>query len=222
MFDKLSEELKAARIRSGITLQQLATKTRIDLKFLEYIEDGNFSFLPELYVNAFLKEYIKFVGLDEKLMFKKYDAYKLGKEYVEQSQESLLDKIKELKENRIEKGKEVPYLKPAPVHSATPAEPNNFFNTFLMDKRNQVLVAAIVGVLIIFFAVYFLFIKKSSDIIVEKPYDELVNESKERYIEDEPTKTPSDSPANTTAKTDSLRLMITSSDSCWVNALLDR
>src|ERR1035441_2042338 len=171
MFEKLSEELKTARIRAGISLLQLANKTRIDIKFLEYIEDGNFSFLPELYVNAFLKEYIKFVGLDEKLMFKKYDAYKLGKEYVEQSQESLLDKIKELKENRIEKGKEVPYLKPVPVHSATPAEPNNFFNTFLMDKRNQVLVAAIVGVLIIFFAVYFLFIKKSSDIIVEKPYD---------------------------------------------------
>ena len=42
MFDKLSEELKAARIRAGLTLQQLANKSRIDLKFLEYIEDGNF------------------------------------------------------------------------------------------------------------------------------------------------------------------------------------
>ena len=47
MFDKLSEELKASRIRAGITLQQLAGKTRIDIKFLEYFEDGNFSFLPE-------------------------------------------------------------------------------------------------------------------------------------------------------------------------------
>ena len=68
-------------MNSSISLQQLATKTRIDIKFLEYIEDGNFSFLPELYVRAFLKEYIKFVGLDEKLIFKKYEAYKLGKEY---------------------------------------------------------------------------------------------------------------------------------------------
>ena len=57
MFDKLSEELKAARIRSGLSLQLLAAKTRIDLKFLENIEDGNFSFLPELYVKAFLKEH---------------------------------------------------------------------------------------------------------------------------------------------------------------------
>lgn len=221
MFDKLSEELKAARIRSGITLQQLAAKTRIDLKFLEYIEDGNFSFLPELYVKAFLKEYIKFVGLEEKLIFKKYEASKLGKEYVEPAQETLLDKIKELKENKFEKEKEIPLSKSAPSRSPSSVESNNFFNTLFMDKRNVILAAALLGILVITFSVYFLFIKKSSDIIIEKPYDELVNESKERYIEDEPVKTPSDSPANSTVKNDSLRLVIVASDSCWVNALLD-
>ena len=112
MFDKLSEELKAARIRAGLTLQQLANKTRIDIKFLEYIEDGNFSFLPELYVKAFLKEYVKFVGLDEKIIFKKYEAYKQGKEYIEPPQETLIDKIKEIKENRFEKEKENRVAKP--------------------------------------------------------------------------------------------------------------
>jgi len=200
MFDKLSEELKAARIHAGISLQQLANKTRIDIKFLEYIEDGNFSFLPELYVRAFLKEYIKFVGLNEKLIFKKYDAYKLGKDYEEPPQETLIDKIKELKEKRFEKEKESPVSKPTPFYEAPQTEQNNSLNAFLMDKKNMVIIIAAAGVLILFLAVYFLFIKKGPDIIVEKPYDELVSESKDRYIENEPMKTSSDSPADKSAK----------------------
>jgi transcriptional regulator with XRE-family HTH domain len=221
MFDKLSEELKAARMRAGISLQQLANKTRIDIKFLEYIEDGNFSFLPDLYVRAFLKEYIKFVGLDEKLIFKKYEAYKLGKEYDEIPQETLIDKIKELKENRFEKGKENQYSKPAPFYASPPAAKNNPLNAFLMDKKNILLVSAVAGILVLFLAVYFLFINKSTDIVVEKPYSELVNESKERYIENEPGKVPADSTPAATVKSDSLRLMVTATDTCWVKALLD-
>ena len=217
MFDKLSEELKAARMRAGISLQQLANKTRIDIKFLEYIEDGNFSFMPELYVKAFLREYVKFVGLDEKLIFKKYEAYKLGKEYDEIPQESLIDKIKELKENGFEKEKENPYSKPAPFYVSPPAAKNNPLNAFLMDKKNILLVSAVAGILVLFLAVYFLFINKSTDIVVEKPYSEVVNESKERYIENEPNKPPADQ----SVKSDSLQLLITANDSCWVKALID-
>jgi len=217
MFDKLSEELKAARMRAGISLQQLANKTRIDIKFLEYIEDGNFSFMPELYVKAFLREYVKFVGLDEKLIFKKYEAYKLGKEYDEIPQETLIDKIKELKENRFEKEKENPYSKPATFYVSPPAAKNNPLNAFLMDKKNILLVSAVAGILVLFLAVYFLFINKSTDIVIEKPYSEVVNESEERYIENEPNKPPADQ----SAKSDSLRLLISANDSCWVKVLID-
>jgi transcriptional regulator with XRE-family HTH domain len=217
MFDKLSEELKAARIRAGLTLQQLANKTRIDLKFLEYIEDGNFSFLPELYVKAFLKEYSRFVGIDEKLIFKKYEAYKLGKEYVDQQPESFIEHIKELKENRFEKAKENIYSKPDSLYTSTQTGQDNPLNNFLMDKKNVVLLGAAAGVLVLFLAVYFLFFKKSPEIVIEKPYEELVNESKGRYVEDEPSKTPGDSQSNS----DSLKLLISASDSCWVKALLD-
>jgi len=221
MFDKLSEELKAARMRAGISIQQLANKTRIDIKFLEYIEDGNFSFLPELYVKAFLKEYVKFVGLDEKLIIKKYDAYKLGKEYFEPPHESLIDKIKELKENTFEKEKENQHSKPVSYYPSSSEEKNNPFNAFFMDKRNMMMAGIVAGILVLFIAVYFIFIKKSSDIIVEKPYDELVNESKERYIENGTDKPPVDSPSNKSVNSDSLRLLITANDTCWVKALLD-
>jgi cytoskeletal protein RodZ len=219
MFDKLSEELKAARIRAGLTLQQLANKTRIDIKFLEYIEDGNFSFLPELYVKAFLKDYAKFVGLDEKLLFKKYEAYKQGKEYVEPPQETLIDHIKELRESKFEKEK--PVTKPVTSFTAPAAQkPSSSANSLLADRKNVILLGAAAGILVIFLAAYFLFIKKSPDIVVEKPYEELVNESKGRYIEDE-VKAPVDSSSTSVVKTDSLKLLITATDSCWIKAFID-
>jgi cytoskeletal protein RodZ len=212
MFDKLSEELKAARIRAGLTLQQLATKTRIDLKFLEYLEDGNFSFLPELYVKAFLKEYARFVAIDEKVILKKYEAYKAGKEYAEPQPETIIDKIKELKESKFEKAKETPQTKPIPPYNSPSDEQENPFNAFFSDKKNVVLIGAAAGVLVLFLAIWFLFIHKSSDIVVERPYEEVVNESKSRYTEDEP---------GTAAQTDSLKLTITATDTCWVKVLID-
>jgi hypothetical protein len=223
MFDKLSEELKAARIRAGITLPQLANKTRIDLKFLEYFEDGNFSFLPELYVKAFLKEYVKFVGLDEKLILKKYESYKQGKEYIEPPQETLIDKIKEIRfEKEKEREKENPYSKSIPYKPPiSPAEPKNPLGAFFMDRRNVMILSSVLAILILLSVAYFFLIKKNSDIIIEKPYEELVNESKERYIENEQVKTPVDSLGNTIDKSDTLKLLITASDSCWVKALID-
>ena len=130
--------------------------------------------MPEIYVKAFLKEYVRFVGLDEKVIFKKYEAYKIGKEYVEPAPETLLDKIKELKENRFEKEKETQFSKPASYQpSHAPQSVNTFNVSFLMDKRNVLFISAVVGILAVFFLIYILFIHKSTDIVVEKPYDEL-------------------------------------------------
>jgi cytoskeletal protein RodZ len=106
MLNKFAEELKAARTERNLTLQQIAAKTRIDLKFLEEMEKGNFSFLPELYINAFLKEYVRLVGLDENLMLKKFAAAKSGKEFYEHeeiSEDSSLKKQKNEKDMQKER-----------------------------------------------------------------------------------------------------------------------
>ncbi len=79
MLDKFAEELRQAREENEITLQQMAAKTRIDIKFLEAIDNGNFSFLPTIYVRAFIKQYAKTVGLDEEETIKNYEAAKQGK-----------------------------------------------------------------------------------------------------------------------------------------------
>ena len=91
MLDKFADELREQREKSGLTLQQMATKTRIDIKFLEAIDQGNFAFLPDLYVKAFVKQYAKTIGLDENLMIKKFEAYREGKEYAENPSEILAD-----------------------------------------------------------------------------------------------------------------------------------
>ncbi len=42
MFEKLANELKEARENTGLTLQQLSAKSRIDLKYLEALEIRKF------------------------------------------------------------------------------------------------------------------------------------------------------------------------------------
>ena len=71
MFSKLAEELKLAREKSQLTPEYIAQKIKIDLKFLRMMEKGDFTFLPDIYIKAFLKEYARMVGLDENLIIKK-------------------------------------------------------------------------------------------------------------------------------------------------------
>lgn len=220
MYDKLSQELKDARTRAGISLQQLASKTRIDLRFIESMEDGNFSFLPDLYVKSFLKEYVRYVGLDENLILKKYEAAKQGKEFIEPPQETLSEKLKEIKEAKIEH-EAAKHPKPIVTYTNPPPEEPNTSAQDLLNKRNIIILGSAAGVLVIFFLVYFLFFRKSPDIVVdEKPVEELIQESKQRYVEDEPKKV-EDTINKTAAVNDSLHLSISTSDTCWVKAILD-
>ena len=86
MLDKFADELREKREQSGITLLQMANKTRIDIKFLEALDQGNFSFLPELYVKAFIKQYAKEVGFDEDETIKRYEAAKEGRLFQQEEQ----------------------------------------------------------------------------------------------------------------------------------------
>ena len=81
MLTKFAQELKKAREKAEVTLQNLSARSRLDIKFLQAMENGDFSFLPEIYVKAFIKDYAKFIGLDENEIIKKYEAAKKGKDY---------------------------------------------------------------------------------------------------------------------------------------------
>ncbi len=253
MFDKLAEELKEARIKSNLTLKQLSVRTRIDLKFLEAIEEGNLSFLPDLYVKAFIKEYADVVGLDPEIMLKKYEAAKEGLPFEEPSEEQGNTEQETYKEEDKpeETAGQTPPQKPDEKTEAKPdssEQPEKFREvkhsahqsdavyskppaTFdsISPKRSEpapanksaiMAAASIGGAIILIGLIYLLFFNESNEIVVpEKPYDEVVTESQQRYQE-----TPAqaeDSTQNNIVSGDSLNLLIQASDTSWIKLILD-
>lgn len=216
MLDKFAEELRTLREKKGITLQQLAAKTRIDYKFLEAIDNGNFSFLPELYVKAFIKQYAKVVGIDEKETIERFEDAKAGRLADKQENKSLLEKKID-----IERKKE---KEPAPKHvkSFTDISTDKTPGSNGKTNKTNVIAIAVIGTLAIILIAYFLFLSKDSDIIVEeKPYEEVLNQSKERFK----IERAEDSPDEIVSQlSDSLLLQIAntdSTDSLWVLVISD-
>lgn len=61
----LGELLKKARLEKGMNLEELQETTKIQKRYLEAIEEGNFGILPgNFYVRAFIKSYSEAVGLN--------------------------------------------------------------------------------------------------------------------------------------------------------------
>ena len=254
MFDQLAEELREARIKNNLTLKQLSTRTRIDLKFLEAMEEGNLSFLPDLYVKAFVKEYANVVGLDPDKMLKKYEAAKEGLPYEEPSEnqgqagpegnreevssENSADQKSPEKTDQTqaekpgvgdeqrEKFREVKhsahqsnavYSKPPATFDSTKPKRSEL----TPGNKNTIMMGiSIGGAIILIGLIYLLFFNESNEIVVpEKPYDEVVTESRQRY-EETPVQ-PADSLKNTAVTGDSLHLLIQASDTSWIKLILD-
>lgn len=236
MLNKFADELKKKREESGLTLQQLATKTRIDLKFLEAIEQGNFAFLPELYVKAFVKQFAKTIGLDENVILKKYEAAQEGKEYdpspPESKEEKKVSENSEVKSTGKETEKPVtpkvedhkPVVKPSPpVRSyVDEAKPKTVEDESKANKQLMIFGLGGVGLIIVAALVYFLFFNQNNKIIVEEnPIDEVIEESNQRYIEERSDiQVPADS-TSTSASSDSLHLTFFAKDTSWIFVVLD-
>ena len=62
----VGEELKSARERVGMSLSDLAAKTRVPMRHLESIERSEFGALPgQTYTVGFVRSYARAVGLDD-------------------------------------------------------------------------------------------------------------------------------------------------------------
>jgi len=204
MLDKFAEELHEAREKSGISLQQMAMKTRVDIKFLEAIDKGDFTFLPEPYVKAFLKDYAKMVGLDENKIIQKYEAAKKGKQLEEKNEG----------EPEITEKKTASYKK-VQTYDATPPQPS--VESGLKLKKNIVLNGLIVGGgILLVFILYLIFIKDSDEIVVaEKPIEEVIEDNQQRFEE------PNQNITDNTQLSDSMTLTVLSSDTSWVQIIFD-
>ncbi|MFZ1654848.1 MAG: helix-turn-helix domain-containing protein [Candidatus Moraniibacteriota bacterium] len=84
----LGEKLKKLRQQYRMSYAEIAKATRIQAKYLEYLENGEYEKLPaEVYVKGFLKSYARHLGLEDEAFLKLYEKEKhirenLGQEAV--------------------------------------------------------------------------------------------------------------------------------------------
>ncbi len=219
MLNKFAAELKEARQKSEISLQQIAAKTRIDFKFLENIENGNFSFMPEIYIKAFIRDYAKSIGLDDQVILKKFDAARHGKQYDESG--NVEEEIKKPKSEKEEaKPKSIQAQSIVRTYEAYNPPSQETGSSAKFDKKKMTLTGIAGGVVILLLIVYFGFIHSSSEIIVpEKSYDEVIKDNKPRFEQAVPN--PQTADVTNTAAGDSLSLLVQTDDSSWIKLLLD-
>lgn len=70
----LYTELRTAREARGMTLEDIAQTTMINIDFLRAIEAGNTDILPAAYVRAFLRAYATSVGLDPLYVMHRFEG----------------------------------------------------------------------------------------------------------------------------------------------------
>jgi len=63
-MQNIPEILKQTRESKHLTIKEVSEATKIRESVLKAIEEGNFDFLPRIYMESFTKEYIEFLGLN--------------------------------------------------------------------------------------------------------------------------------------------------------------
>lgn len=206
-FQIISDELKAAREQANLSIEFLSGKIKIDKKYLLLIEKGDLSFLPELYVKAFLRDFAKAVGLDEKLINKKYEMIKSGKDInAPESDETLANEGETTVSTFTEEEQ-----KPKTVVVDPMSPERKYFGT--LTKYQMIFVGIIFLFLVAVVINYIL--SKGDETIIEKPLEEIVKSNKERFEVDEQTETPA------MLFSDSLSLKLIATDSTWIQLVRD-
>lgn len=206
---KFSDELKTAREDCNLTLQMLNQKTRIDVKFLQAIEEGDFHIIDDVYVRAFIRGYAKNVGLDETATLKKYSLAQEGK-YLDSNQTDAEDG-----ESQLDDEKKVVFTS---EYVKVPVQDANSSKKF--DKRFIILGSILIAVTA---AIYYFFIAGSSNTIVKEssPINLTNNTPTQTNTERFEVVEPEVTQKISIPKTDSLALTINANARTWLRALID-
>ena len=223
---QFSAQLKVLREEKNITLDQINNKTRIDKKFLESIEEGNFSVMPEVYMKAFLREYSKAIDEDPDEVIEKYEQAKLGKNFANPEKDEKINNESEFVEDNVNQDKEI--LQNPKRESIKITGPSN-----------KILYYVLVGIALVFiiFVIYNSFLKEPDDIIVtEKPFEETLPQNKniDQTNNDAANNSQQHSPNSIKANSISVKgyaqiqnnlnkltLKITAEDTAWIRIIVD-
>jgi cytoskeletal protein RodZ len=195
-----AEELHKQRVTKGVSLNEIASITRINIHFLESLEQGNFENLPQTYIRAFIKEYATSVGLNPVEALQRYDLF-LGKKL----EPSPVPDEPEPQEEESRKG--------------TSASRSDTSST-TVPRIAKILLATIVLLLGGFISIYIFFRPSDSQPVRQIAFDDVVNET-ERVSTPQQSVTPRVDPGSPRATSDSLYLGSTTSDTVWLSIIID-
>lgn len=82
---KLGEYLRSEREKRQISIEQIASATKINIKLLHALESDNYDALPaKPFVRGFVANYARYIGLDPKMTMESFDSFldeNAGKKY---------------------------------------------------------------------------------------------------------------------------------------------
>ncbi len=214
MLNKFAQELKESREKADITLQNLSARSRLDIKFLQSMEKGDFSFLPELYVKAFIKDYAKFIGLDANETIKKYEAAKKGIDYNESKDETETEVEQADKKEKPDAKEKLFGEQQNKTVQNTPS--SGGFNSFF-EKQNPKTLAIIGGIILVVIIALLVFNSNNQPeiIVKEKPYEQVRKENQQRFVQEK-------NKSNTVIKKGKkLALLISATDTSWIKIQSD-
>ncbi|MCX6168817.1 MAG: helix-turn-helix domain-containing protein [Ignavibacteriales bacterium] len=230
LLKQFADELKSAREAKAIGLQHIAAKTKIDLKFLQAIEDANFELLPDIYIRAFIKEYASTIDLNPKEILQKYEIAKSGKIEEKPVVEVPQTKIDTVANPEIDEAKtnDSSEKKPIKKEFSTAESPAWQSNLAEVKEAKGLKTNYIIGggiILIALVVIYFAFLSGSSnEIIQEKTGQETVVSDSERFEIEKPIQTQEQTQNMVNSPSslpDSLRLSVLTTERVWVKVSTD-
>ena len=73
------EQLRIHRESKKIEISEICDFTKINVKYIEAIESGDFNVLPVVYMRLFLRSYARFIGADPSKALEDFELYTTGK-----------------------------------------------------------------------------------------------------------------------------------------------
>ncbi|MCX6174493.1 MAG: DUF4115 domain-containing protein [Ignavibacteriales bacterium] len=213
---KFADELKTAREVKEISLSQVSAKTKIDLKFLQAIEDANFDVLPEIYIRAFIREFAQTIDLNSKEVLQKFDIARLGKP--EEKPQPQLENANREDPVNLHETSETKEFDSTEVLQPTTLGPGKAAKSL---KLNYIIGGSILFVALI--VVYFAFIRNSSPEIIQEKFDqETSTENTQRFEIDKSSQSQTSGFVDQSALApDSLHLSVFAVARVWIKVTTD-
>lgn len=201
-LQEFGTSLRVKREQKNISLSEISAYTRINQRFLEAIENGKFSILPQTYIRAFLREYASSIEIDGEDVVSTY--------------ESIIGERATGPRPKRETGAEDASESPRRTASQHPLTP-------LVRALRPIVFGAIIVIVAGFM---YLMLKSPSQTTQtttgEIPFDRVIRETEAALPRDTLTLYVPPQPIITPAETvDSLVLQMTTTDSLWLSITID-